>query len=202
MWYLQNPFLSCRESKSFISSAVPNAFSCKWCFQQKKRTVKIFPYRDKEPPKLYLAAPQWKHRHPSACQPYAGITGRATIVLRAKTLHHVWEVHSVRRQTRGGRQGRSGVTESTIALPRGWNHNIRNVSKLLWWVDRNLELSPVSRSISKTVPVKNISSSKLFWEINVKNIIPHSLLGNRENKYSLFFQSLCPNFCRFFSYGF
>lgn len=135
MWYLQNPFLSCRESKGFISSAVPNAFSCKWCFQQKKRIVKIFPHRDKEPPKLYLAAPQWRHRHPSACQPYAGITGRATIVLRAKTLHHVWEVHSVRRQTRGGRQGRSAVSPQLLCPGAGTTTSEMSPSSFGEWTE-------------------------------------------------------------------
>lgn len=67
------------------------------------------------------------------------------------------------------------------------------------WVGRNLELSPVSWSISETVPVKSVSSSKLFWQINIKNTVPHSLRGYREHKYSLFFQAPCPNFCRFFS---
>lgn len=62
MCYLQNPFPSCREGKSLISCPVPNAFSCKRYFPQKNRIVKTS--TDKEPPKLYLAAPQWQHRLP------------------------------------------------------------------------------------------------------------------------------------------
>lgn len=117
MWYLQNPFPSCREGKSLISCPVPNAFSCKRYFPQKNRIVKTS--TDKEPPKLYLAAPQWQHRLPlddriALCRDHS----RATITLRARTLHHVCEVHPVRRQTGGKGPRRSGVTEAMIALPR------------------------------------------------------------------------------------